>query len=342
MVSVIVPVFNGQEFLAEAMRSILRQSLDEFEVIAVDDASTDESVEVMRRLADGRVRVLALKENRGLAGVRNHALAEARGEFVAFLDCDDIMSGQRLERQWRFLRDHPEIGLVGSWTDVFGARQGPGCRFQGGAEDLSALLLFENPLTTSSVMVRREWLQGELGPFDERFPPAEDYHLWVRLARKTHLWIIPEVLVHYRIHGGQTSESLKGRVAEARRGIYREILKDLQLSPRDWELEIHDALSHGDLPGGVESYGVALGWLERLAEANTRQRRFERRIFAEVLRRKAVALGHRSRVGWRGWEDCNRMLARKVIGLPVWERGRHFISSSLCRRAARRESLPKV
>ncbi len=208
-VSVILPIYNGAAHLAEAIESVLTQSFRDFELIAIDDGSSDESAAIARAVADERVRVV-VQENRGLAATLNRGLELARGRYVARQDHDDIALPGRLERQVAFLESHPAVALVGTWAAILGAASEPE-RYHRHPCDPATLrfaLLFDNPFVHSSVVARTAVLR-ELGGYStdpERQPP-EDYELWSRVVRDHDVANIPEVLQCYREVQGSMSRT---------------------------------------------------------------------------------------------------------------------------------------
>ena len=127
MISVIMPVYNGERFLSEAIDSILAQTIGNFELIIVDDGSTDGSAQIIKEYAqrDGRVCVLQHGENRGQAAARNSGLAAAQGEYIIGMDADDISPPERLRKQLDFLRQRPDIGVLGTWRRTIDAAAQP-------------------------------------------------------------------------------------------------------------------------------------------------------------------------------------------------------------------------
>jgi hypothetical protein len=195
-------VFNGGGWLAQALDSVLGQTYADFELIAVDDGSTDGSGERLEAYArdDTRVRVLHNDRNRGLVFSLNRALAEARGRCCARMDADDICLPDRFAHQVAFLEAHPDIAAVGSWKDNFDDTHGsldvrrypitPGL--------VRWTLFFDCPLCHPSVMARTDALRAAGGYHADAFP-AEDYDLWLRLVAAGHrLANLPEVLLRYR------------------------------------------------------------------------------------------------------------------------------------------------
>ena len=120
LVSVIMPVYNGEKWLAEAIESILAQTFSDFEFLIVDDGSGDRSAEIIRsyELSDERIRFIQLESNVGKAVAKNHAMKEAKGEYFTFMDCDDLCAPERLEKQVSAMRANPEIGVLGYERDI--------------------------------------------------------------------------------------------------------------------------------------------------------------------------------------------------------------------------------
>lgn len=227
LVSVVMPVYNARAFVEAAVRSVLAQSFTDFELIAVDDGSTDDSLAVLGRLAseDRRVSVVS-RPNTGIVGALNDGLAAARGEFIARMDADDVSLPQRFAEQVRFLREHPAVVAVGSWVqeiDCYGSplatRMSP-CDHA--AIDAAHLRGHGGQIAHPSVMIRSEALR-QVGVYRPALQWAEDLDLFLRLAEVGPLANLPSVLLHYRQHRGnvcftrqvQQREAIRLAVAEA-------------------------------------------------------------------------------------------------------------------------------
>lgn len=206
-VSVILPVFNCVDYVGEAIESILTQDYADFELIVIDDGSTDQTPQIVQRYRDPRLRFVA-QENRGLSATLNRGIELAGGRYIARQDQDDVSMPRRLKRQALFLDANPRCALVGTWADVWVARTASGRshRHPADNEALQFALLLDNPFVHSSVMLRRDALR-EVGGYStdpERQPP-EDYELWSRIARRHAVANIPEVLHIYREVPGSMS-----------------------------------------------------------------------------------------------------------------------------------------
>jgi len=244
-VSVVMPVYNAERWLPEAVDSILRQSADDLELLIVDNGSTDRGPELANDYArrDGRIRVL-FEPRRGLSRALNRGLEAARGALVARLDADDLAAPDRLERQAAFLAAHPDVGLVGSWAVEIDDRGRPvGQRTPETRSEILSLMLGRcNPFIHSSVMLRTD-LVRELGGYRPAFEAAEDYDLWLRIAEVSRVANLPEALVSYRIHGGGVSrkdplrQAFSVRLAKTAAAARRQYGADPTegiLDPPDW------------------------------------------------------------------------------------------------------------
>ena len=206
-VSVIMAAYNGAALIGETLDSLWGQSFGDFEVIVVDDCSTDDTLAILRACPDPRLRVIAADTNVGPVRSRNRAFAEARGRYIAGLDQDDICLPDRLERQVAYLDTHPDIALVAATAaileegNVSSSIKSPVTT----PRLVEWLLWIENPLVWSTVMLRRDRVPaGEFTRPDYLY--AEDFDLYHRMARTGGIGRIDDALLLYRKHGGGASQ----------------------------------------------------------------------------------------------------------------------------------------
>ena len=210
LVSVIIPSYNRWPMLGEAVDSVLAQTVREYELIVVDDGSTDETP---RRLRDYGARLTMLSQSRrGVAAARNLGARQASGRYLAFLDSDDTWQPVKLERQLAFMERNPEVEIC--QTDEIWVRNGvrvnPRHRHRKPSGDIFRASLDLCLVSPSAVMMRRGLFE-RVGGFDESFPVCEDYDLWLRIAKDTEVSLIPEALVTKRGgHADQLSRSTWG------------------------------------------------------------------------------------------------------------------------------------
>ncbi len=215
-VSVVMPVYNGEKYLAEAIESILSQTLSGLELIVVDDCSTDGSAAIVRDYAnrDERIRLLQHDHNQGSASARNSGIAASRGELIAAMDCDDISLPRRLEKQANFLQSHPNIGLVGTYLQTANADM-TGCQnheypLQHAFILLEWILGGGTTFAGAAFMARRDILMS-VGGYEESRKIVDDYELFSRLYLKTRFANLPDALYLYRQHDQQSSASAMRR-----------------------------------------------------------------------------------------------------------------------------------
>lgn len=222
-ISVVMPVRDGARWLREAIASVQVQTLEDFELIIVDDGSEDETPRIIEASGRGDSRIQVLRqERRGLVPALNRGLTRARCPLVARLDADDRAHPQRLERQKQYLDGHPEIGLLGAWADQIdeqGARIGS-LRPPTRPKALAELLARMNPMLHSSIILRASVLQ-KVGFYRPAFEGAEDYDLWVRISEVTEVANLPECLLQYRVHCESVTHRARARQMFSTRLVQR-------------------------------------------------------------------------------------------------------------------------
>lgn len=325
-ISILMAVYNQAETLAVALESLWQQTFTDFEVIVVEDGSSDESPAILARQTDPRLRVFANEKNSGLAASLNRAVAHATGEFIARMDGDDISEPARLATQFNFLRQHPHLAGCGTWVQTFGSREEI-WQFPTEPDVIRCELLFENVLAHGSMMLRRAALDEHSLRYEEDLTRAQDYDLWVRLARQAPLANIPRPLVCYRLHGGQAGAADSVGQQDTAQKVRRMQLEWLGLAPRAEELALHLALSTAQFEPTPEFLAQGRAWLEGLAAANQRARLYPRRALQQSLARRWLAACRAAQgLGWVAW----RAYAGSRLARPSVLAARFFL---LCLRA---------
>ena len=207
IVSVVLPVYNCERYLGDAIESVISQTFTSFELIIINDGSTDCSADIIAAFHDKRIRVLH-QDNQGLAATLNRGIALARGKYIARQDQDDLSNPDRISLQVAYMQDHSDCVLLGSWAQIMEVDRLVE-RFHRHPVDefmLRYQLLFNNPFVHSSVLLRRSALL-EVGGYttDPERQPPEDYELWSRLSRIGSVANIGEVLLTYREIPGSMS-----------------------------------------------------------------------------------------------------------------------------------------
>jgi hypothetical protein len=247
-VSVVLPVYNGEPYLVEALNSILRQTFEDFELIAVDDASTDNSRSYLEEAARRDARVCIVDgPGRGLVDALNLGLARARGEFIARMDADDVSQSTRFAQQVEYLRANPQIAVVGSAITLIDAT-GKLIReidYPLTPVEVDRFLIETgSALAHPAVMARRNALR-EVGGYRSLFQHAEDYDLWLRLAEGHSLANLPDRLLRYRHH--DTKGSLRHAAAQRLATHLARLCAKARRSGQPDPLAARSALSLNDL-----------------------------------------------------------------------------------------------
>lgn len=206
-VTVLMTTYNGAAFIARSIDSVLSQTWRDFELLVVDDASTDGTPEILHGCRDSRLRIIRHEKNRGIVAARNAGFAAASGEFIAALDHDDLSHPERLQRQVAHLDSNPDIVLLGTEVrlDSAGRQHAPHHPIAGDPLALRWLLLTDNPLTWSSVMFRADAMR-RLGTFlRPEFELADDFDFYHRLLATGEIARLNDVLTTYRFHAASAS-----------------------------------------------------------------------------------------------------------------------------------------
>jgi glycosyltransferase involved in cell wall biosynthesis len=256
-VSVVLPVYNGQSWIAASLRSLLAQTFADFEIVVVDDGSTDATREVVRSVGDPRI-VLVEAPHRGLVATLNEGLFRARAPLVARQDADDLSHPRRLELLVAHLRAHPEVALAGTEGRVVDEDGRPRrwLRLPRSHASIRWYQLFDNAFVHTSVLFRREVVCDELGGYPAS--PCEDYDLWSRVANRHCVANLPLPLVWHRVHRRSYVRSFSTEEAEAaRRGNVAVIERNLAAAFGPAAFSAADAALLGRLRIGVPPDAVA-------------------------------------------------------------------------------------
>jgi len=275
-ISVILPVYNAQDYLEGSIASLLAQDFIDFELLIINDGSTDGSMELAERFQaqDGRVRIVHNPGNLGLIKTLNHALEHAKGTYLARQDSDDMSLPARLGRQYAYMEANPDCVLLGcapllmdQHDSVYGSRP---VLARDGA--IRAMMLMYSPFCGPSVMMRRAAIQEHCLRYDLDMPHAEDYDFYCRLGSLGKMANLPTELYKYRLHGENISaQNLEQQELTASRISYREI-KQAGLGRGLGLAEVVLAKKHAHVPGelGLADRRRQIQIVRRLARQSAR------------------------------------------------------------------------
>lgn len=207
LVSVILPAYNASNYIREAIESILNQTYNNFELIIINDGSTDNTVQIIGTYKDSRIKLINNGENKGLIYSLNRGVELASGEYIARMDADDISLPHRFEKQIEVMNQNSEIAVCGTYINYFGGSNGRFSRCQPKLQDeeIKKSLLIRSAFAHPTVMMRATILKKNGLKYDEKFRSCEDYKLWIDMATYGSFINIPIPLLKYRVSNSQIS-----------------------------------------------------------------------------------------------------------------------------------------
>lgn len=301
-VTVLLPVHNGERFIEAAVGSVLTQTFADFELLVIDDGSTDRTPELLRSFTDPRLRIEKNPENLRLIRSLNRGLELARGEYIARMDADDICFPERLEKQVAFLDANREIGVVGSEIVIFENDHTQGYRHAPiplTTEQIRWELLRISCLYHPTVMIRHSVFET-VAPYNPEYAHCEDYELWLRVSRAHGLANLPFPLLYYRRHA--SSISSKHFEDQLQRG---ETLLAGEIERRI-----------GVRPGPVTTGALMAPWRTKDVEDFGEFREFFPKLLEEALARPGLTSGDRSFIRISAALTIARLLWRALCSRP--------------------------
>lgn len=228
LVSVIMPVYNAEKYIAEAVNSILNQTYPYFELLIVDDCGNDSSMDIVKQYKDSRIKILYNDMNRGIAYSRNRALKESKGKYIAIMDDDDFAYPQRFEKQVSYLEEHIEMDVLGGAVE---AVDGEGKKIRQAAETLKNPLyikvnfLFRCIFHNSEVMFRKRLIEKNHISYCNNCYGMEDFRFWIECSKVGKMTNLPDLIVQHRYHEETETFRVKKEEYDKRKEYYKELQK---------------------------------------------------------------------------------------------------------------------
>lgn len=234
-VSVLMPAYNSEKYIAEAIESILNQTFTDFEFIIINDGSTDGTSKIVRKYAnrDPRIKFIDNKRNQGLIAVLNQGLDLCTGEYIARMDSDDISRPERFKLQVDYMDAHPNVGVVGAWCQKFGNQvKNDVFKYQESMR-LFDLLIYGSRVSHPTAMIRTSVLRNNKIYYDPKYPHAEDYGFWVSIARVSEIHNLQTVLLDYRWHDTNVSVLHHKTQMESAERVRHDLLETVLTNDKD-------------------------------------------------------------------------------------------------------------
>ena len=290
-ISINMIVYNGQDYLEETLASIFAQTFTDYELIIVDDGSTDETPLILEQAkSDQRVKVITNVSNMGRPFSRNRALMESKGQLIAIADADDWLFPERLEKQYKFMTANPKITVCGSFMRIYGTDELLTLAVE--HDHICTYFLFANHIFNPTVMFRRLPVLHFANAYDERFLLSQDYDLWERLAQHPEIKFanLRDVLVRYRINTIRDNQKYYSRQDDFAHLIRMRQIASLGLKTGHREEILHKMLC-GNIPiTNVLDIESIYQWIEDIRNANRKVKRYNQKMLNIILTNKIRGL----------------------------------------------------
>lgn len=283
-ISVLMPAYNTEQYISASIQSVLKQSFTDFELIILNDGSTDNTHQVITNITDSRIKYYQNEGNKGLTFTRNRLIELSTGKYIAFIDSDDIIEPNRFLIQYKLLEADTKLGFVSASAktiNVDKTRSGS-WQFDVNEEELKPFFLFNNPVVTSTITIRKSALPSI--HFREDYPPCEDYDLWVRINYLFKGRVFPNYLASYRLHSNNISY-LKNQLV--RQNISKIISDQLEYyfsgEYSSEEKDIHISLSDFAIYNTTNELDKLYLWIMKLLILNQKYNHFHVQALSQVL-----------------------------------------------------------
>lgn len=282
LISVVMPVYNVALYIVESVTSILNQTIIDFELLIIDDCSSDNTLSILEEIKDDRIKIIRKEKNLGLVHSLNLGFELAQGKYIARMDGDDISVKDRFEKQLAILEQNPNIILCGSWIQHFGKSREI-VKFKESHEEIVIQMLLYCSLSFGTAMLRRKSLA--LFKFNESKKHVEDYDFLSRIVWEGELHNIQEVLYHYRVHDNQVSALYKNIQIEGDIPIKLSLFKKLNYDTNKYSDELISKMLLLNQYITVNDLDLFLKWLQELVLLNNKTNIYSNSEFKKILYR---------------------------------------------------------
>ena len=318
LISVIMSNYNTPEaYLRASVESVLTQTYKNFELIIVDDCSTDNSLDIIESYTDERIIVIKNEENLGITKSLNRALSVAKGEFVARMDADDICMPERFGIQVNYMKKNPQTIVCGSAVEFIGDIQNKRnvyfYRKIPDRETFQIHLFFSNNpnIAHPSAMFNNVLLKKHNITYNEDYKYAQDYRMWVECSKYGDCVNLPDVLLKYRLHANAVSSDKKQEQRSCMLGILAEQLAEIGISADSTQLALHENLLFARQKYSIEYKN----WIKYIIKKNNEYRYFNHKKLKKILWKKWAEITYFGLAS-----DCKYLdKIKMIICLPVWK-----------------------
>lgn len=286
LVSIIMPVYNNEKFILEAVDSIVKQTYADFELIIIDDASTDNTVNQIDSFRDNRIKLLQNHQHEGISSSLNKGIKLCNGELIARMDGDDVSSSSRLQKQVDYLKSNPDISICGSNIILINADGSFICEHNYNSDDekiKTDLFFGKTSLAHPAIMFRKSMIE-QFGTYDQSFDYAEDYELYCRLSPNISFHNMQDHLLLYRQHSASVSNSHTYQQRMLARSALKEHIKYYGIDCNETEFQAHCSFYLKVSEDEVSMQDI-MKWTACLLEINQNKHYFPNEYFISQIKR---------------------------------------------------------
>lgn len=314
-VSVVMPVYNGEKYLKEAIDSILNQTYTDFEFIIINDGSQDKTKDIIFSYSDRRIVYLENEVNKGIVVTLNRGIDASKGKYIARFDADDIADSTRLEKQVLYMESHEDVCVLGTGMKIFGKNVMTQTRaFAINSNKLKSELLFSSCIAHPTVIIRKKTLDENKFKYDVNFAGAEDYHLWWRMANVGKIAMIDEPLHYYRIHENQITQKYTEKDKEILENFILVRMHNLKIELTEKEIKVFLNYCCGEYKKFFEEeIKCFIDILSQIIRNNKENKYFEQTSLKEVCGLAVTYLINNSAIDKLDWKKCYKYAVHKRI-----------------------------
>lgn len=283
-ITVLMPVFNGEKYIKYAIDSILNQSFKDFELLIIDDGSTDDTLNIIQSFKDKRIKTVRNNKNLGLIASLNIGLEKSEGEYIARMDSDDICPSHRLEKQLNFLHNNDDYAICGSNIRVFGKEKDEIWEYPETFDEVKCKFLFQN--STTNVLLKKSLIREKLLRYSTLFPYAEDYEFYVRISKISKIYNIQDPLLFYRQHQNKIGKIYRKIQEESSDNIRKKQLLDLNLLLSEYEIKIHNSIANWKFLKNKNFINDVELWFNKIINANNKSKKYDNSALVQILSEK--------------------------------------------------------
>jgi glycosyltransferase involved in cell wall biosynthesis len=304
LVSVVMPVYNGERYLEAAIQSILNQSFTDFEFIIINDGSVDNTRIILQKYEhiDERIRVYT-QDKSGLVASLNRGCQIARGKYIARMDADDISLPERFAKQLLFMEANPKVGVCGTWIKTIGQAAGRLAKYPTDHITILCYLLFDSPICHPSAMMRKQLFENLHLTYNRLHVYGQDYRFWIDCSNFVWMANIGEALLLYRLHSDQICQKYRNPQSTSAKIAYVDLLKRLDINPTEEELEIHNSFRTLRFPVNQNYINQAEAWLSKIQIANKETSTYDKSALEKIIGQRWFMLCDAATdLGWSIWK----------------------------------------